>query len=227
MTNLYLFRSLTWVLLLVGALAFVGLSQPAGAQNAQDDPELARQFVLSLADDAINILDDHGLNAIERENAFLELLRRGFDVPTITKLVLGRHSRTSDRATVTKFEEVFPEYVLGLYADRLTEFGDEQVVVLNVVPAGKRDVYVRSRIVRPNGPPISADWRIHRRGDELKVIDLKIEGISLVITQREEFAAKIAADGLEALVSELEKRIGLTQVASQEISNQGGVEDNE
>ena len=106
---------------------------------------------------------------------------------------------------MAEYNRIFPEYILRIYSSRLTEYGDEEVFVDGTAPAGKRDIYVRSKISRPDGPPLAADWRVRRIKEEFKVIDLKIEGISMVITQRDEFLAKIASSGLDSLIADLKR----------------------
>ena len=85
-------------------------------------------------------------------------------------------------------------------------------MVDGTAPAGKRDIYVRSQILRPDGPPLAADWRVRKIEEEFKVIDLKIEGISMVITQRDEFMAKIASSGLDELIADLRRRADMDTV---------------
>ena len=178
----------------------------AATTTAAEDPIGAEAFIDQLANDALNILNDMALTRDERDQAFRDLLKRGFALNYVSRLVLGRHRRTASRKQLAEYERVFPEYILKIYSGRLSRYGDEEFVVDGTVPAGKRDIYVRSKIIRPDGPPLAADWRVRMIDEEFKVIDLKIEGISMVITQRDEFLAKIASSGLDSLITDLKRR---------------------
>lgn len=193
------------------AVLFViaGASQVLAAESAADDPMGAEEFVRQLSNDALGILNDTTLTQSERDQAFRELLKRGFALDYVSRLVLGRHGRTASRAQLAEYNRVFPEYILRIYSSRLTEYGDEEFLVGGTAPAGKRDIYVRIKIVRPDGPPLTGDWRLRKIKGDFKVIDLKIEGISMVITQRDEFLTKIASSGLDSLIADLRRQAEL------------------
>lgn len=186
--------------------AISGASQVLAAGSAAEDPMGAEEFVRQLSNDALGILNDTTLTQSERDQAFRDLLKRGFALDYVGRLVLGRHGRTASRVQLDEYNRVFPEYILRIYSSRLTEYGDEEFLVDGTTPAGKRDIYVRVRIVRPDGPPLAGDWRIRKIKGDFKVIDLKIEGISMVITQRDEFLAKIASSGLDSLIADLKRQ---------------------
>ena len=191
-----------WSIFITGLLA-LSIVVSANAQSAAEDPEGARAFIEELSANAIAVLDDTSITQDEREAQFRALLAEHFDLRYIGRLVLGRHRRTASQAQRARYDEIFPEYVLKIYANRLTERGDEEFVVDGTAPAGRRDIFVRTRIVRPDGPPVAADWRVRLNEETFRVVDLKVEGISMAITQRDEFAAKISSDGLDALLDDL------------------------
>lgn len=221
------FRNLTGMILLALLMTGTGFAlPPAHAQNAIDgaaptmaetaaeDPEGAKAFILALSDDALRVLDDTTLTQRERDTAYRDILSRGFALDYIARLVLGRHGRSATKEQMEEYKRIFPEYILNIYVHRLTEFGDEQFIVGDTAPAGKKDIYVRSEIIRPNGPPVAADWRVRIRKGKFTIIDLKIEGISMASTQRERFAAKIAKVGLDGLIQSLKDDAGLERAQS-------------
>jgi phospholipid transport system substrate-binding protein len=57
------------------------------------------------------------------------------------------------------------------------------------------DVIVTSEIVRPQGPPIAIDWRLVVGDGRYKISDVSIDGVSIALTQRSEFAAIIQRNG--------------------------------
>ena len=114
------------LLMAIAVVATVWVS-PAAAQQetAKDDPEGARLFVTELSENAIDVLNDISLTQDERDRSFRALLKEGFDLTYIGKLVLGRHWRNASRDQRDEYDEIFPEYVLRIYAGRLNERGDE------------------------------------------------------------------------------------------------------
>ena len=65
---------------------------------------------------------------------------------------------------------------------------------------------VNSRLEREDGPPIGAGWRVRMIGGVPKIIDVVHEGVSLALTQRQEYASVIERQGMEGLLEILRKR---------------------
>ena len=67
---------------------------------------------------------------------------------------------------------------------------------------------VASRILRPTGEPIKIDWRLLRRGESWRIVDVVVEGMSMVLSQRSEYAAVIKGDGgkIEGLLVKLREK---------------------
>jgi phospholipid transport system substrate-binding protein len=98
---------------------------------------------------------------------------------------------------------VFGEYVLKTYSVRLGRYAGATMTILSERPAGAKDVVVSTRIVRPSGAPIATEWRVRTTGGRYRVIDIMVEGVSMVVTQRSEFAAVIRRYRLQGLIEVL------------------------
>ena len=192
-------------LILVLALALPALvawDHPAGAQAAD-----ASRVVAGLAERAIPVLTRSEIPEAERERQFRGLLREGFQLDQIARLVLGRYWGQASPAEQTEFVRLLEEYLVQLYASR---FADFQNVRLQV--EGSRDdqggTLVRSILVRPQGPPVPIDWRVEQDRGRFVVTDLVVEGVSMVITQRSEFASVIRQRGgqVEGLLQMLRQK---------------------
>ncbi len=120
-------------------------------------------------------------------------------------LPMARNSSGSIPRVVTADVPIrMPEATKGERVSKGTVF---LFTVISARPAGSKDVVVRTRIERPSGPPIKADWRVRVIKDEYKIIDVTVEGVSMAITQRSEFAAVIKSSGFEGLLVALRARV--------------------
>lgn len=179
------------------------LSIPARAQTAQEMPDESQAFIQELAEKTLAVLDDIRLTQEERDTEFHRLLAEGFEIPYLSKLVLGRHRKTATSGQMAEFQQVFPDYIIKIYADRLKEYGDERFYVTGTYPAGKKDIYVQSQVTRAGREPFSADWRVRWMNEQLSIIDIKISGISMLQTQRDEFSSRINQVGFDGLLTEM------------------------
>lgn len=185
---------------------FLGLSIPAHAKNAQDMNEEAEAFIQELANNTLDALDDIRLTQDERDQKFHDLLKEGFEIPYLSKLVLGRHRKKASRNQMSDFEQLFPDFIISVYSARLQEYGDERFNVTGSSPTGKRDLYVHSEFSRRGRDPFIASWRVRLMDDKLRIIDIVVGGISMLQTQREEFSSRIAKVGMDGLLDDLRER---------------------
>lgn len=193
--------------LLVVVLATAGALARAGTAVAATPPEGAAKFVKWLADKALATLNTPGGNLEQREAAFQKLLREGFDLKLIGRFVLGRYWRTATPGQRDDFQRLFEEFVIKSYSYRLGGYKGENFTIISTRAAGEKDALVRTRIVRPSGPPITADWRVRAKGDRFRIIDVMVEGVSMAVTQRSEFAAVISRGGFDGLLEALRARV--------------------
>src|SRR5438270_10284787 len=189
---------------LIGALlASVVLLALPGAARAQD----ARAFVGNLGQQAIQVLGP-SVSPAQRVMRFRELFRNDFDVPGIGQFVLGRYWRAASPQEQQEFLGLFQEYIVRAYASRLGEYGGEPFRVLGSRPAGDETV-VTSQIDRPNGGRVMVDWYLVNRGGAPKITDVYVGGVSMKVTQRDEFASVIQRNGgrVDALLAQLRQRL--------------------
>ena len=82
---------------------------------------------------------------------------------------------------------------------------DEHFQLIGSEEAGKRDAIVHTEITTPQAKALGVDWRFRDRDDQLALIDVLIDGVSLLITKRNEFSAIIEQQSIDALLAEMER----------------------
>jgi phospholipid transport system substrate-binding protein len=189
------------------AVAVVGVCLLAGADIALAKKGDASAFIRDFGVQAVSVLQSHGNNLEAREQAFRKLLAEKFDLTLIGRFSLGRYWRRASAAQRRDYLNLFNEYVLQTYASKLGGYaGEKLIVVSETALSNKKDFYVKSRIQRPSGPPIKATWRVRMGKDGTRIIDILVEGISMAVTQRDQFAAVVRRNGFEGLLQVLRAR---------------------
>ena len=150
-------------------------------------------FVNSFADSAISILSNDSLSDDERTSSFTELVMSSIDLNLISKFVLSKAWKNATDEQKEEYLIAFKDYFVSSYANRLDQYTGEKVDVVGSQEAGKY-VIVESNIIREGTDTlkINLKWRLLNKDNQIKIIDLNIEGISLVIAQREEFQSFLA-----------------------------------
>lgn len=190
----------------IAMIAAMMLALVAGPVAAEDDKiAAARAFIEKLSTESLQQLINVDLTDSQSEQRFRELLHENFDVPTIGKFVLGRYWRVADPDQQSDYLRLFEDMIVDLYAYRFSEYNGEQVEITSAFEQGRNDVMVRTRILG-EGPPLNVDWRVRLSGsDGPRIIDIAVEGVSLSVTQRQEFSAIIERNGgrIDALLEAL------------------------
>jgi phospholipid transport system substrate-binding protein len=196
------------VLVWLFALALTAPSLTARADTAPD----ARQFINKLVNRALQTLAQTKTNEAQREQDFSQLLSDNFDVPRIARFVLGRYWTAASEPDRGRFIDTYREFIIKSYASQFSEYRGEVVRVTSARPESGDITVVNSEIVHPSGdPPVRVTWRVHKDGDTYKIVDVDVEGISMILAQREEFASVIQHNG--GTVS------GLIQAIRQKLQN--------
>lgn len=193
-------------LLVASLLAGLPAVAPARADVSPAQVDAATKFIADLADHAIAILRRTDGTLAQREADFRKILSESFDLKFIGRFVLGRHWRKATEEQRADYQSLFTEWLLKTYSRRLGGYSGETFETISARPVEGGDILVRTRINRPSGPPIQADWRVRPEPDGMRIIDIMVEGVSMAVTQRSEFSAVVAKEGVDGLINILRAR---------------------
>jgi len=137
-----------------------------------------------------------------------EIVIPHFDFVSMSKWVLGKKNwRGASKSQRDQFVDEFRTLLVRTYAKALLEYSDEEIVYLPVEKNPDSNlVVVKTKINQSGSTAVPIDYRMHISGGEWKVVDLVVDGVSLVSTYRGSFASQIKKDGFESLISKLSQR---------------------
>jgi phospholipid transport system substrate-binding protein len=178
--------------LLTTLLLLIATESPAAPPSAiAADADV---FMSELWTRAVEVLSKN-LPLAERLLRFRQLFHADFDGPGIARFVLGRYWRSASKEEQQEYLKLFEDYVVFVYGTRLSNFGGETFKVRGT-RTDENGTIVSTDILSPGGePPVKIDWRLVSDNGAFKINDVVIEGISMMMTQRSEFAAVIQRHG--------------------------------
>jgi phospholipid transport system substrate-binding protein len=189
--------------------------RPAWAAVA---PAEAKATVHNLAAQIWQLLGRADLGDQGRINAIAALLEDATDVELLSRLVLGRYWQQLDDEQKARYQALFRDVVMRNFASRLNAHAkdaqgsfEERFAITSSAPAGKEDVLVRSTVRPQSRDTLAVDWRLRGSDRGPVIIDVIIEGVSLLVSQRSEFAAVIERSDMEGLLAELQARASSTK----------------
>lgn len=201
-----------WILPL---LLVVCVFTTAIVQAADGFDKRSEAFVAKLSKDAITLLTDSKVSEKERENRFEKLLTANFDTSKIGKFVLGQYWKTATKQQQREYTKLFKEFLVTTYTKRFENYSGEGLKVVGSRVQGEQYVFVQTLIHNPeDNAMIKVDWRVMGPRD-LKIVDVIIEGVSMSLSQRSEFAAVIQRAGgdVDALIALLREKVNGTSAS--------------
>lgn len=166
----------------------------------------ARSFAESTSNKAAAILASDasdGSKLSQLENLFVSTV----DTDWIARFVIGRHWKQMDAATQKQYLKKYKSYLVKHYTSNFNEYTEGTThEVTRVSPVKKNEYRVMMKIKRPVGSPIKVDYRVREKNNNYNIIDIAVEGLALLRTQRDEFGSVINKHGLDYFLNKLDAK---------------------
>lgn len=203
---------------LLGLAALGVAARPAFA--AGEFEGTARKFVDAIGAEAIKVFGT--VDKDTRYANFRELLNRSFDVPAIARFVLGAYWAKLNLDQQKLFLKVFEDYVVANYAAKPWQVEGVYIETTATHPVNDNDIAVDTLIHVPHkqNKPIALGWRIYNAAPTPRIIDLKVDGLSLVVSQRSEFTSVLRQkqDNFSAFIDFVKDRTKKLEATPQKAS---------
>jgi phospholipid transport system substrate-binding protein len=136
-------------------------------------------------------------------------VQRVFDLPFMARLAVGPAWDGFTPAQRQQVTQAFGRYVTATYADRFDSYSGERLEVTGERPYGGGDI-VDTRIVKPGSDPVEIDYLMRQNQGLWQVADVYLDGtISQLATQRSEFQSILHRQGVDGLISALNRKVDL------------------
>jgi phospholipid transport system substrate-binding protein len=187
------------VALQLAAIAAIFSAMPVAGPAVAADPA---QIVQSTAQQVIEIVKTK--TGADRQAAILGVLQTNFDMLAMGRSALGTHWNQATESERTRFLKAVATAEAKAYSERFGQYGGQTLTIGKVTPRANGVMIVDSRLNQTSGQPIKLEWEV--RND--RIADVKVEGVSMVMTRRSDFNSYIQNNGgkVEPLVLELEAR---------------------
>ncbi len=132
------------------------------------------------------------LSIDEQKIELKNLFQKYVDIPIIARAVLGKSWRQANSDQRKRFISVFKTYVSNKYGRQFSEFkGTTLEITKSRDTLTKAGVLVSSIVMVPGNPSLKVVWQVSDGSGSLKLVDLRVEGISMLSTERQEFRSKL------------------------------------
>jgi phospholipid transport system substrate-binding protein len=179
--------------------AWIALAAPVTlAAAAGDGP---RAVVEKTASAVIEVLNEKELPTEQKRARIETIVYENVDFDTLVRLVLARNWRRFDDGQKEDFKREFKRHLSVTYGNNINEYRNESVAVLGDREEQRGDWTVHTKVVRAaGGQDFLVDYRLRRRDGQWKIIDVVVEGVSLVANFRSQFQSILSSGGPDRLL---------------------------
>ncbi len=189
-------------------LATLRLASAGGVVGQEGEPQV---IIRKTVDDAFAVLKDKSLAGKQQRPKRIAALRtvadRVFDWGEMAKSSLGVQWRTLHATDRARFVEVFKDLLAAQYIDDIDRFqGTERVTVDGANREGE-DVNVRTTLITAARDHVPIDYRMRNEQSRWAIVDISVEGVSLVNHFRTTFASALANMTTDQLIEKLRQQL--------------------
>jgi phospholipid transport system substrate-binding protein len=192
---------------IVAASLVVGISMAfASLAPAAEGPDITlvpRELIDDAAGKIVAILADTDQPSETRVSQIEEIAYDIFDFTTMSKLVLARNWRKLDKEQRADFVREFKRNLSRTYGTRLDRYDQENIEIFGTQIEPRDDVSVKTRIVGGQFDGAVISYRLRERSERWRIIDVVIEGVSLVSNYRSQFAEILNSGTIDDLMVKL------------------------
>ena len=164
------------------------------------------QMIEETVAEVLAVLNDAALSTADKRSRLEDLAHAHFDFETMSRLVLARNWKRFSKPQQVEFVEEFKNFLAHSYGDRIDRYTEEKVEVTGERQEPRGDVTVKTRIVGGQYSDAVVNYRVRQRDGEWRVIDVVVEGISLVFNYRDQFKEVVSRHGPEGLLKRLREK---------------------
>ncbi len=186
---------------------FLGPLFGPGGRAVADAGSAASAVVTALAADLTKLVNS-GKARTQIYSGFESILARYADMPAVAASALGPPWRSASAGQKQQFVAAFQSYLARKYGAQFDEYKNASIQVKGTKDGGKAGVLVSTLVVRPGIDNIAVDWQVSDRSGSPKVVNLVIEGVSMLANERAEVGAMLEASrgDIDGLIAQLRGR---------------------
>ncbi len=167
-----------------------------GTRLAFAQPDEAIAFAQKTADDIMTRVVELKAPLPDKEKNFHTVFTQAADLKKIARFVLGRFAKTASEAEMHAFTEAFTDSVVGTWTRRFDAYAGEKIVFKDARQENGKDAYVNSELLMADGESkVEIVWRVSTKNNKTTLVDLVVEGVSMILSYRNEYTAILQQNG--------------------------------
>ena len=177
------------------------------ANKAAADPgavikKISRQFIMALKRHRTTIKK----NPVEVQKLVYQYIMPHYDLMFTTRLILGRYWDSASPSERKAFAQAFINHLIAVFEKEIVSYSNDRVQVLPFQSSTQQQFVSVNTLVHISGhKPVAVGYVMRKSDGHWKIFDVKVMGISFVLTYRNQYQSEIKRTGLQVLIKHLRK----------------------
>ena len=134
------------------------------------------------------------------------VIKSSFDMPFISRTVLGKYWETFNSEQRSRFVEAFTQLSIATYAGNFDRYSGEHFKIIPEKEVDGGRILVQSQLIKSDGGQVQLDYLLHRTGSQWRIVNIIAEGVSDLALKRADYSAFLKNKGFEALLKKLNEK---------------------
>jgi phospholipid transport system substrate-binding protein len=187
-------------------VAVVSVLAAPGVRAATESEAAARAVIAETIDEVLAVLRDKSKPTEDRIRSLEQIVYGRFDLYVMSRLVLARNWKRFSEEQKEQYVAEFKQYLTNTYGNRIERYDQQEVEIIGEREEPRGDVVVKTKILGGEFEGALVDYRLRKHDSEWRVIDVVIEGISMVSNYRDQFKSIVSSGGPELLLEKLKEK---------------------
>jgi phospholipid transport system substrate-binding protein len=142
-----------------------------------------------------------------RYDQLAPVIKSSFDMPFISKTILGKYWESLDNEQRSRFVEVFTQLSIATYAANFDSYSGEHFKMIPEKEVDGGRILVQSQLIKSGGGQVQLDYLLHRTAGQWRIVNIIAEGVSDLALKRADYSAFLKSKGFEALLKKLNEKV--------------------
>jgi phospholipid transport system substrate-binding protein len=189
-------------------LALIFLAMHIAMPYASADDQGAPQVVEKLHTTLLAAMKDGDKIGYQgRYDQLAPVIQSSFDMPFISRTVVGKYWETFNNEQRSRFVETFTQLSIATYAANFDSYSGERFKMVSEKEVSGCRILVQSQLIKSDGGQVQLDYLLHRTGSQWRIVNIIAEGVSDLALKRADYSAFLKNKGFEALIKKLNEKI--------------------
>lgn len=135
------------------------------------------------------------------------IVTSSYDLPYISKVVVGRYWRNFSKDQKSQFVATFIKFSIATYADRFDGYSGEKFQTISGEEIKNGHYLVKTVLIKSSGEKIELDYILHQSNNRWRIINVIAEGVSDLSLKRADYTSYLNKKGFDALLKKLNEKI--------------------